>query len=293
MRGRHTSWLCVCVFLFALAGCGPTAEPDRDDTISESTPALGSRFDKTAARTISGQVVWNGPVPSVEPFDVLPNPLGSQVFRQRQLRANPNAPVIDPACQGVAGAIVFLSGVDPTRSRPWDLPSVRVEQRDCQIEVDQGDETVRVGIVRQNDPIEMVSRDPWLHALHADGTSFFTLMFPDPDRPLVRRLPNPGLVELTSAAGFFWMRGYLFVAQHPYHARTDRSGRFTLSDVPPGSYQLTAWLPNWRVARQERDPESSLVKRVYFEPALERTIQVEVKDTNLVELNIAISPGTR
>jgi hypothetical protein len=199
----------------------------------------------------------------------MPNPLSGTVLQQRQRRPNPNLPTIDPVGHGVSGAVVFLRGVDPARAKPWDLPSVCVEQRDCQLRMVQGTEVASVGFVRQGDTLEMVSRDPWLHALHAGGASFFTLMFPDPGQPLGRRLTAPGLVELSSNAGYFWMRGYLFIAEHPYYCRTDREGHFTLKGVPSGSYRLTAWLPNWRVARQERDPESGLVSRLYFEQPIE------------------------
>jgi hypothetical protein len=157
---------------------------------------------------------------------------------------------------------------------------VTIEQRDCQFRVLQGSEVSRVGFVRNGDDIEMVSRDPWMHALHAGGSVFFTLMFPDPDQPLRRSLSAPGLVELSSNNGYFWMRGYLFVDDHPYYCRTDHEGRFVLKDVPVGACTLVAWLPNWKVAKQERDPESGLVTRIAFDKPfeIERPLVVKEKD---------------
>ena len=223
----------------------------------------------------------------------MPNPLGGTVLQKRQRRPNPNVPTIEPLGHGIVGAIVFLRGVDPARAKPWDLSSVCVEQRDCQIRVVQGTETASVGFVRLGDTLEMVSRDPWMHALHVGGASFFTLMFPDPEQPLQRRLTSSGLVELSSNAGYFWMRGYLFVAEHPYYCRTDREGDFTLKGVPPGSYRLTVWLPNWRVARQERDPESGLVSRLFFEPPLEQEqpIVVATEDKSNLLLELSAEPN--
>jgi hypothetical protein len=89
-------------------------------------------------------------------------------------------------------------------------------------------------------------------------------------------LPRTGLVELTSAAQCFWMRAYLFVDDHPYYALTDERGRFALPRVPAGKYELVAWLPHWRVERQDRDPESGLIVRQFNAPPLTAVQAVEV-----------------
>jgi plastocyanin len=40
------------------------------------------------------------------------------------------------------------------------------------------------------------------------------------------------------------MLGYVFVAPSRYVAAIDRKGRYTLADVPPGTYRLAAWNAN-------------------------------------------------
>jgi hypothetical protein len=220
----------------------------------------------------------------------MPNPLSGVVLQKRQQRPNPNLPTTDSVTHGLAGAVVCLRGVDRARAKPWDLPNVTVEQRDCQLRIVQGQESTQIGFVHKGDDIEMISRDPWLHALHAGGSSYFTLMFPDPEQPLRRRLVAPGLVELSSNVGYFWIRGYLFVDDHPYYCRTNREGHFNLTGVPSGAYRLTAWLPNWQVARQERDPESGLVSRVYFEKPFEVELDVVVGEQDQKDLLLEL-PG--
>ena len=37
------------------------------------------------------------------------------------------------------------------------------------------------------------------------------------------------------------MLAYIFVGQNPYAAAVDKSGRYTISDVPPGTYELSVW----------------------------------------------------
>jgi hypothetical protein len=38
-----------------------------------------------------------------------------------------------------------------------------------------------------------------------------------------------------------WMNAYAGVLPHPYFAVTDDSGTFTIKNLPPGTYKLTAW----------------------------------------------------
>jgi hypothetical protein len=154
---------------------------------------------------------------------------------------------------------------------------VRVEQRDRRLHIIQGAAEARTGFVRRGQAVEMVSCEPVFHILRAGGSAFFSLTFPDPDRPRVRSLTEPGLVELSSGAGYYWMRAYLFVDDHPYYTRTNDEGRFELPLVPAGHYQIACWLPNWNVARQERDPESTVISRLFFRPPVQREQQVEVR----------------
>ena len=46
-----------------------------------------------------------------------------------------------------------------------------------------------------------------------------------------------------------WMSGWIVVHEHPYYAVTDESGRFVLSDVPPGEYTLLIWHETLGVGR--------------------------------------------
>jgi hypothetical protein len=202
---------------------------------------------------------------------------------------NPNTPAINPTGHGVENAVVFLRGVDPERARPWDHGPVRVEQRGCRFHVLQDGRDSFAGFVRRGEPVEMVSRDPFLHVLHAGGAAFFSLAFPDPDSNRLRRLNEAGVVELTSAAGFFHMRAYLFVGEHPYFTRTSAEGHFEIGVVPPGNYEVVCWLPNWAEERREREPETGVVCRLYFRPPAERARRVLLRPGSREEVNHSLS----
>jgi hypothetical protein len=279
----HGRWL-VIALLTATLGC--------DDSPRRPPAALPSldgphHFEAATAGTVTGRVVWIGGLPEVPPLIERPAP--TPPFTHENVRwPNPNAPAIDPATRGVKGAVVFLRGIDASRGRPWDQPPAQVVQQGQQFHIRQGESDGTVGFVRQGDAVAMASDDPMFHSLHAGGAAFFTLAFPDRGRTCTRRLSDRGVVELTSAAGYFWMRGYLFVDDHPYYARSDAEGRFRLEQVPPGSYDVVCWMPDWHEERHERDPETCLITRLVFRPPLlaARPVEVVPQGSGVVEFEM-------
>jgi hypothetical protein len=151
-----------------------------------------------------------------------------------------------------------------------------VEIRDYQIHICQGEQTGRVGFVQRGQAVEMVSRQAVFHSLQARGADFFARALPQPDLACAPVLNRPGAVELRSGAGHFWMRGYLFVADHPYFACTDSKGRFRLTGVPPGKYELVCWMPSWKEAEHELDADTVLLTQLVFQPPVEKVRPVEL-----------------
>ena len=125
--------------------------------------------------------------------------------------------------------------------------------------------------------VEIVNADPHFHMLRGQGAGFFSLPFAASTGPSLQRLDRPGTVELSSGSFFFWMHGYLLVADHPYFARTNALGRFTMDKVPAGQYEVVSWMPNWHIAKSNRDPETGLIIQVDFEPPVEQVRKLTVR----------------
>ena len=60
--------------------------------------------------------------------------------------------------------------------------------------------------------------------------------------------------------------------------------------MPPGTYELVCWLPNWREQRRHRDPETALILRLYFQPPVTQTQRVTVPVGDAVEVNCTFRP---
>src|SRR5262245_42683218 len=101
MQGREQNrarwWAAL---LLVTAGCGADELPPP----GRPAPAAGdaaSLVDPATAATVEGQVVWEGDLPAVPPFNYRMDVHRDDLARQGALRANPHAPAIDPATRAV------------------------------------------------------------------------------------------------------------------------------------------------------------------------------------------------
>ncbi len=280
----------LALALAAASGCGRGPMPLAAEPAAPAPPTAGAAFDPARSGSVAGRVTWAGAVPDVAQFR-FPRMQANGRFAWVEY-PNPNAPAIDRDTKAVAGVVVSLRGVEPSAARPWDHPPVRVELADSQIRVRQGDGAARrVGFVRRGDGVEMVSRESAFRSLRARGTSFFTLPFPDPDRPLTRVLDRPGRVTLSSPDRNHWAAADLFVSDHPYLTLTAADGTFRFDAVPAGPVEVVAWLANWAVAKEERDPESGFVFRTTYAPPMEAATPVTVETGRNRDLELRLFVG--
>jgi hypothetical protein len=242
---------------------------------------LGQLFDTG----VSGRVVWSGDIPDVPPIRGLITTKDGIRWAEMP---NHFAPKIDLKSRGIADAVVYLKAGEDVDWKTWPM---EVEQSNFTIRVRQGSHVGRIGFFRVGSEIEMVSRDAEYHSLRARGVEYFTLPFPEPNQPIKRILDTPGHVEFTSAAGYFWSAADVFVCEHPYYTTTDAEGRFDLKNVPPGEYELVAWLRNWQVLDRERDPETGRIMRVKFAEPFQQTRKVTVEGGKLTEVRIEFPPN--
>ena len=195
----------------------------------------------TQTGTISGTVKWSGPLPRIPAFPIDKDP---QVCDPDSHKIRDLDRLIVGPQNGVANTVVFLK--DISRGKAMDIPAARrsLDQKQCRYEP-------HILLVPENGPLQLKSSDAVLHTVHMDGAASYNLPFPFTDRTVTRNMPTAGLVNVRCNGGHAWMNAEILVVSHPYYAVTDESGRFELTDVPPGQYQIVAWHEGWKLDREE------------------------------------------
>lgn len=141
--------------------------------------------------------------------------------------------VVSPDTRGVRNAIVALTGV-PELAIPDVQPGhLLVENRGCRF-------VPHAAVLVTGSMLETINRDPVLHTVHLYGQQEVNLALPLEGMTGSVVLETPGIVAiLCDVHG--WMRAYVRVDPHPFHAVTDADGRFRITGVPEGSYELEVW----------------------------------------------------
>ncbi|MDH3504744.1 MAG: hypothetical protein OEM58_09495 [Nitrospirota bacterium] len=216
--------------------------------------------------TIQGHVTFSGTPPTPLRFAVEKNP--EICGQERSLMK------VETHNGGLTGAVVVLEGVQtgkpfPEQAFTGHLPGegefryqggktlgLQVKTKGCNF----GPFT---GVIAADEPVQFGNQDPIKHTLHTfsardtKGTILRTIHNQDihPQDTVDRtfdsgKLRGNPVVRLTCNRHDF-MQNWLYVVDHPYFAISDTEGRFTITQIPPGTYTLLAWHPILGEQRQE------------------------------------------
>lgn len=232
--------------------------------------------------TISGTVKWSGPLPHALNFPITKDPQicdpdSKKTVDLERLIVGPQA--------GVANTIVYLK--DISSGKALELPEQRrhLDQKLCRY-------IPHILLVPQNAVLSMQSSDATLHTVHMDGAASFNLPFPFVNQLATRTMSTPGLVHLHCNGGHVWMNAEMMVVTHPYYAVTDESGRFELTDVPPGTYQIVAWHEGWIMAGKQQTydvlTERTVQRPIFTEPKTwQKPVTVNANQPSVVDFVIS------
>jgi len=176
--------------------------------------------------TISGEAIHTGSPPG--PF-VIWVKKDTEVFGEKV----PDDRLVVSRAGKIKNVVVTLEGI--REGKPW--PNHRPEL------INKGGRFLpHVQVVRTGAQLEIINRDPVLHNTHGyqGGRTVFNMAQPNQDQILRRPLKKPGLIDVMCDA-HDWMSAWILVQDHPYFAVTGEDGSYAITDIPPGSYTLTAW----------------------------------------------------
>ena len=183
-----------------------------------------------SASTISGEAKFLGPVPNSHPIRVSKD----QDYCGQTL---PNEGTLIGPGQGLKNVVVYLEKA-PEAPAPFPRDKENLlDNNGCRM-------TPRVMAIRLGERLVIKNSDPKLHILHSylEKRTVFNLSLPfqGTKMDITHKIKGPGLLQINCDT-HAWMRGYLYVFDHPFFAVTDERGFFSIGDIPPGKYTLKAW----------------------------------------------------
>ncbi|MFQ3593193.1 MAG: hypothetical protein SNJ82_08395, partial [Gemmataceae bacterium] len=106
----------LLLLLLPLLGCDPPDPPPPPD-LPVRPAASGTQFDAHQSGRLHGRIRWIGPLPVSTALESVDQPLELASLPIRA-RSNPHRLRVSKE-GGLAGALVWLEGIDPARAPPW------------------------------------------------------------------------------------------------------------------------------------------------------------------------------
>jgi cytochrome c oxidase cbb3-type subunit 2 len=228
---------------------------------------LSSSVASAQTGSISGRVVFDGPRPQRPAEDI---PIDTRVCGASERIMSEDLIVSDRT--GLANVALFLT--DAPEGAAKEPVGSELNQKNCTFSPHV--QTVSVG-----SELSVGNSDPIIHNVHAllDERTVFNLAMPLKDVRVRRKLITPGIMAIQCDSGHTWMKAYIVVLPHPYHATTSALGEFEIKDVPPGTYTLRAWHETLGANDQRITvaADQAAVMTIHFSKSAEPTMVSAVK----------------
>jgi plastocyanin len=220
------------LFLVALLAAAASACGGNGDTAKTVPQQTGTkRVDASSTGSLSGRVTFQGHAPAPPVLKVAADPACTAAG----VTLVDESLLVDGS-GGLRNAFVYVkTGLE---DYAFDTPTepVVLDNKGCRYEP-------HVFGARVGQPVRVVNSDPTLHNVHAipQRNSEFNQGLPLQGLDMTETFTVPEVGVLFKCDVHPWMTAYAGIVAHPYFAVTDASGRFSLPDLPPGTYTIEVW----------------------------------------------------
>jgi len=155
--------------------------------------------------------------------------------------------LIDAKTRGLANAVVWLrpDSDDKTATFPVEkiYPTLKATPVDHTVTCGRDGFTPRVLAARAGDCVEFVNPTPigFNVRYQTDLAHGFNILLPADQLYKSKPLGAGRFCDLVMDGIHPWIRGYVWVFDHPYFAVTDAQGNFEINLAPPGNWRLVVW----------------------------------------------------
>lgn len=260
-----------------LQGCGgsatsPPETPQATATESSALDAVGTSPDTPVALPEGYKEVAvrdGGAIKGVASFKGTPPPQGTiKVTKDRDVFGDtiPDESLIVSADGKIQNVVVVILDIKEGKPLPKTLPTITNKKGRFVAHAQAFPQ--RDLLIRSEDSV-LHNTHPYYGTKEGGGTSLYNVairMRPGEAPKEVRR-------PLKFGAGMYqircdahdWMRGWIWILDHPYGAVSGSDGTYSITDIPPGSYKVKAWHETLGEQQTEVTVKAGATPQVNFE----------------------------
>jgi hypothetical protein len=221
----------------ALAACA--------DTPRNAVPAgtTAASIDPASVGIVTGKVVLDGSAPSPELIRLDGDPKCASLANGQQ---RPAERVVVGDGNSLQNVFVYVKDGLPGRLYPVPPAPVILDQQQCRY-------VPRVLGIQVGQQLTIRNSDPLLHNVRSEGTvnDGFDIGTPVQGMEVRRTFATREVMVPFKCNVHAWMNAYVGVLEHPFFAVSDRAGRFSIAQLPPGTYTIEAWHERFGVQTQQ------------------------------------------
>ena len=186
-----------------------------------------------AASSVTGTVTFDGKPPALKPLSMDADP----VCAKKHSKPVPAEMLVLGSGNTMGNIMVWVSKGLPA-GKTWPAPKtpVTLDQKGCQY-------IPHVTGIMVGQPYRILNSDGILHNIHTLPKINPSLNRGQPAtvEEMTTTFPKPEGMFQIKCDVHPWMSAYMGVFTHPFYSVTKTDGKFTISGLDPGTYEITAW----------------------------------------------------
>jgi plastocyanin len=254
MKTTKTAWALVALLAMAVAaGCSRSEETKTEATPAPAAAGPVTTVDPATAATVTGVVNYEGQPPRQARIDMSQDP-GCKPA------GTVTADTVVVENGKLANVFVYVKeGLGDARFAAPQEAAV-IDQEGCIYHP-------RVLGVMANQTVRILNSDPTTHNVHPTpkNNREWNESQPPKGAALEKTFPREEIMMPVKCNQHPWMKMYVNVVRHPFHAVTGKDGSFELKGLPPGEYTIAAVHERYGEVTQQVTVGASESKSVEFQ----------------------------
>jgi plastocyanin len=202
--------------------------------------------------TISGKVTYEGTPPKMKPIDMSMEPSCAKMYAAPPLAET----IVTGAGNSLENVVVYVSAGAPNDAAP--STAAIFKQKGCRY-------IPHLLAFQVNQELKITNEDQTSHNIHPQSklNREWNKSQP-PGAPPIRESYDQAEFIPVKCNVHPWMHGTLAVMPNSHYAVTGAGGSFSLANLPPGKYAITAWHESFGAQSQEVTISGSETKTINF-----------------------------